>query len=297
MKLTDILNERRELPTENRIDVETLKEFIFKDWQIFNERVVPTFKHLRNKVVKEAYSGVNARNNFYNIANFAAKKYIAEKTDRKYKWNEVFLASDRARLAEVLCEYFEKYNLDEEYGLITEQEGGQKKGRASFSDIEIEIIGNKPLFILNFNFDESTQNFITTATGKGQNVSLSNEDFELMKGQLKVSLKNASDMGKLSYLKLIVIGSSISRIDLKTLVGGAFLNRLVTLEVGTPQTQAQEPVAEPEPTAAEPEPTAPAVSAGQAATAKYYRGKQGTDFVREIADNSIREILGDKDEN
>ena len=84
MKLLDILNERVEIPKEERINSASLKQYIFEDWQIFNQKLVPSFKYLRSKVVKESYSPRTAKNNLMNVVEFAAKKYTAENTNRKH---------------------------------------------------------------------------------------------------------------------------------------------------------------------------------------------------------------------
>ena len=114
MKLIDILNEKRGIPENNKVDISILKEYIFKDWQVYNQKLIPSFKHLRSNVLKESYSNISARNNVSNVVDFAAKKYVSEKTDRKYMWNEVFSKGNRINLTSQLVEFFEKYNLNED---------------------------------------------------------------------------------------------------------------------------------------------------------------------------------------
>ena len=251
MKLTDIINERREIPVEEKVDIDVLKEYMFKDWQIFNEKIVPTYRHLRNKVMRESYSESLSTSNFFNVVNFGAKKYMAECTSRKYFWNEIFSKKDRYKLAEALRSFFEEHNLSEESGIIVEQEGGSKEARITFSEIEVELQGNKPVFVINMNFDAETQNFVTNAIGKGESVHLSQGDMETIKGTIKAELIDATSGKGLSYLKFIVTSSIISREDLKILMSGAFMNRLVTLEVGPDNTATDpegmdEPIESPE---------------------------------------------------
>lgn len=251
MKLIDILKERKEIPQENKVDISILKEFIFKDWQTFNQKVVPSFKTLRNRVIKENYNTRRAKNYISNIVEFAAKKYVAEHTNRKYVWNEVFSKNERLHLVNELTEFFEKYNLTETHELISEQGGITREAKITFSDIEIEIIENHPKIALNFNFDEATTNYITSIISKGQSIKISEKDLQLIASMLKVGIKDATSGNKLSYLKFFVEGRTIQRTDLKHLSGGAFLNRAVVLEVEgeaqpeQPETQENEPVEEP----------------------------------------------------
>jgi len=231
MKLTDILNERKEIPAEDKIGIQTLKEYIFKDWQTFNQKVVPSFKHLRSQVMKENYSNRGAKNNIMSIVEFAAKKYIAEMTVRKYLWNEMFPKNERIELAGQLVEFFERYNLTEDAQLLSEQGDAPREAKITFGEIEVEIEDNQPRVVLNFNFDEETTNYITNVLAKNQGLKLAEGDFHLIQDSIKVSLVDVSSGHRMSYLKFGVKGSSISRVDLKHLTGGAFLNRSVTLEI------------------------------------------------------------------
>lgn len=263
MKLLDILQERRSVPEQYKIDTSVLKEYIFKDWQIFNQKVVPSFKLLRNRIVKESYNARVAKNNIMGIVEFAAKKYIAECTNRKYLWNEMFPKEDRYRIANELLEFFEKYNLDDNLGLLTEQESSTREAKITFEDIEAEVEHESALLILNFNYDEATTNFITNILSTGKGVKLGEVELAKIQALLKCNIKDLSGEQQMSYLKLKVDNTNISRTDLKRLSGGAFYNRIVTLDV-IQNSNNEEPSQENPENAQQPE-TAPPATQPQAA--------------------------------
>lgn len=296
MKLLDILNEKREIPIEEKVDISVLKEFIFKDWQTFNQKMVPTFKLLRNRIVKENYNTRSAKNTVNSIVDFAAKKYVAECTTRQYLWNEIFPKNERLNLVNELIEFFERYNINENNELIVEQGASTREAKITFSEIEVEVVDNHPRLVLNFNFDEATTNYITTALANGQTLKLSDSDFQLIRGLFKIGIEDVSSGQKLSYLKFNVKGSSISRTDLKHLIGGAFLNRVVNLEVsGSEGEQQEEPQAEPEIPQEEPqkEPTPQATEPVRSIDKS--RQKLGPRFKKqpELSDKEIKEIVNE----
>ncbi len=230
MKLIDVLNERRQVPVKHKVEIGILKEYIFKDWQIFNEKLVPAFKILRNKALNENYSSIGAKNRLSNVIDFACKKYMAEHTIRKYAWNEIFSKRDRTQLVYEIVNFFERYNLNSEYGILNEQNDASIPAKITFSELELEQIEGSPVRLaINFNYDEETTNHIINVIGNGNGVTISPSDLELIQNLVKVNLENASSGQKMSYLKLYVNGSNISRTDLKRLTSGAFLNREVTL--------------------------------------------------------------------
>lgn len=284
MKLLDILNERKSIPEEFRGDTNILKEYLFKDWQTFNQKVVPSFRLMRNRIVKESYSSRSAKNTIMNIVEFAAKKYVAECTSRKYMWNEVFPKESRYALVNELVEFFERYNLTETYELITEQGGGPREAKITFSEIEVEVVDNQPKLVINFNYDEETTNYITNILGNGQGLKLSDNDFQLIQNMVKIGLTDVSSGQKMSYLKFNVNGTTITRIDLKHLTGGAFLNRIVNLEViATEQPeQPEEPTQEPE--------QAPEEEPVQEPAEPELTDRE----IKEIVNESIKKFIGEK---
>jgi len=231
MKLLDILQEKRSIPAKYKGDIRTLKEYIFRDWQTFNQKVVPSFKLLRGRVVKESYNSTSAKNSLMSLVDFAAKKYTAECTNRKYMWNEIFPRKERYALATQLVEFFEKYNLTPENSLILEQGSQEHEAKVSFSEIEVGVSDDKPKLVLNFNYDEETTNYITNILSKGQTLQLRESDLMIMKNLLKVNLMDVSSGQQMSYLRFEIEESSITRPDIKQLTSGAFLNRPVVLEI------------------------------------------------------------------
>ena len=231
MKLLDILQEKRSIPAKYKGDIRTLKEYIFRDWQTFNQKVVPSFKLLRGRVVKESYNSTSAKNSLMSLVDFAAKKYTAECTNRKYMWNEIFPRKERYALATQLVEFFEKYNLTPENSLILEQGSQEHEAKVSFSEIEIAATEDKPKLVINLNYDEETTNYITNILSKGQTLQLRESDFQSMNNLLKVKLIDVSSGQQMSYLRFQVEESGITRPDVKQLTSGAFLNRPVVLEI------------------------------------------------------------------
>ena len=291
MKLLDILNERIEVPAENKIDLSIVKEYIFKDWQVFNQKLVPSFKTLRNRVVKEYYSSNIAKNNLMNVVEFAVKKYVAENTDRQYTWNHLFTRNDRINLANQLVEFFEKHNLNDKFELLTEDAGIQREAAISFDGVEIEIVNNRPVMTINFKYDDSTTNFVINKLSKNQILKVSDFDLQTLQGLVTFRLEDAASGQRLSYLKFHSSSNNITRTDLKHLI--SILNRRVLLEVigssepvepeqpeqqEQPEQSAQETPIQ-EPVKVEPSETEPIVSDKE---------------LKEIVMQSIKEILGEQ---
>lgn len=288
MKLLDILNERVEIPKEERINSASLKQYIFEDWQIFNQKLVPSFKYLRSKVVKESYSPRTAKNNLMNVVEFAAKKYTAENTNRKHNWNQLFPLNERYELVSELVQFFETHNLDENYQLLTEQDGQTREASITFSQVELEVANNQAFLVLNFKYDDSTTNFVINALSRNQSLKLSDQDSQLIKGIVTFNLTDSSSGQKLSYLKYNIDSKSILRSDLKHLI--SINNRRVILEVITQETVVEPaPAEQPQPEVEQPQQQAPeqiAEPINQAA--QNVSDKE----LKEIVNQSIKELLG-----
>lgn len=284
MKLLDILNEKIEIPVEDKINLSILMEYIFKDWQVFNQKLVPSFKTLRSRVIKETYSNSIAKNNLINVVEFAVKKYVAENTDRRYTWNNLFTKNDRINLTKQLVEFFEKHNLNDKFELLTEDNGIQRDAAISFDGVEIEIVNNTPIMTINFKYDDSTTNYVINRLSKNQTLKLSEFDLQTLQGLVTFKLEDASSGQRLSYLKFHASNNNASRTDLKKLI--SILNRRVSLEVvGSVEPeqpeQPQEPIVEPVKT----EPTTEPIGVEPTISDKE---------LKEIVEQSIKEILGEQ---
>lgn len=299
MKLIDILNEKREIPTESKIDLSVIKEYIFKDWQTFNQKLVPSFRILRKRCINETYTSNVGKNNLMRVVDFAVKKYVAENTDRKYNWNHVITLNERINLAKQLVEFFEKYNLSDKFELLSEDSGLTRDGSISFDTIEIEIIKNKPFIALNFKYDESTTNYLIGLIPQNKTVKLSDFDTQTIQGMVTFNLKTMGDNDRISYLKFYTFNNNISRTDLKHLIG--ILNKRVTLNVTELQSeqppQEEQPDSEEvdnvnvqnEPQAIEKEPT----PSGEIEAGDEVNPEITDKELKEIVMQSIKEIIGE----
>lgn len=294
MKLLDILNEKIEIPKECKIELSSLKKYIFEDWQTFNQKLVPSFKTLRNRIIKEKYSNVTAKNNLMNVVEFAIKKYVAENTDRKYSWNHVFPKNERYELVRQLVEFFETYNLNDKLELLTEESDAQREASISFDSIELEVVNNKPIMAFNFKYDNSTTNFIINMLGRNKTLKLSDFDLQTLNGLVTFRLEDVTSGNRLSYLKFHSSNSSVSRTDLKHL--NTIHNRRVILEiieVPVSEPEIQNQPTEPNSDEVETEPITPEPIPTQAPEIKRPQDVVSDKELKEIVNNSIKKVLGE----